>query len=142
MASTNINIYIKSEDDDGTITAPKSPGSSPDNNNPTKQKEKKGQSSSMATAAIALHLGKQAINMAKLRVGQYTRNSALQDTINSTLKIAGYAYAIYANPVLGSIALGVDITSSLLDYGYNRKLEQNRLGILQERAGSNINRSR
>lgn len=141
MADTNITIIFGGNDESGTESSPTSPGATPNPENPTEQKEKGGKGASFSTKAMALYIGKQALNMATSRVGQVTGSSVLQNKVNAGLKVAGYVTAIATNPIMGTLAVGVDIIGSSLNYNIDAKKEREALGVLNERAG-NINRSR
>ena len=141
MQDSNINIYLNGTDENGTQNNPVEPGSSPDPENPSQQKQNKGKGDDFDAKALGLYVAKQAFSMATQRVGQVTRNSALQDKVNAGLKIAGYSLAIAKNPVMGTLALGFDLANSLIDYNHNASIETNALAINNRRAG-NVNRSR
>lgn len=141
MADTNINIIFKQPDASGSESDPLAPGATPNAEDPTNQKEDSGKGSNFSTKAMALYIGKQAFNMATSRVGQITGSSVLQDKVNAGIKVAGYAMAIAVNPVMGTLALGVDVISSVVDFNINAGKEQSALEILNTRAG-NVNRSR
>lgn len=141
MADTNINIIFRNGAEPGNESNPETPGSTPNPEDPTEQKEEKGKGTSFSTGALALYIGKQALNMATSRVGVITGNSLLQEKVNATLKIVGYAGAIAVNPVMGIMAIGVDMISQNIDYGIGASKESSALRIMNERAG-NINRSR
>lgn len=141
MADTNINIIFKNADASGSESDPTAPGATPNPDNPTEPKEDAGKGTSFSTKAIALYIGKQALNMATSRVGQVTGSNVLQDKVNAGLKVAGYAVAIATNPIMGTLALGVDYISSAIDYNINAGKENSAMEILNIRAG-NINRSR
>lgn len=135
----NINIYMHGTDESGTPSNPEAPTSEVDPTSP--EKKSKNKDSNFSGKAIGLYIAKQAFQMASSRVGQITRDSLLQERVNAIVKIGAYATAIAVNPVLGFLALGVDVANSSIDYAIKSSQEQSRLGILNERAG-NINRSR
>lgn len=141
MADTNINIIFRNGAEPGNESNPETPGSTPNPEDPTQQKEENGKGTSFSTKVLTLYLGKQALNMATSRVGTMTGNSLLQEKVNETLKIVGYAGAIAVNPVMGVMAMGVDMVSQGIDYSTNAGKEASALEILNTRAG-NINRSR
>ena len=141
MADTNINIIFRNGAEPGNESNPETPGSTPNPEDPSEQKENAGKGTSFSTKAMALYIGKQALNMATSRVGQVTGNSVLQDKVNAGLKVAGYATAIAINPIMGTLALGFDIANSAIDYHINANKENTALEVLNTRAG-NINRSR
>ena len=141
MADTNINIIFRQTDASGSESDPTAPGATPNPENPTDQQENSGKGASFSTKAIALYIGKQAINMATSRVSQITGSNVLQEKVNAGLKVAGYAVAIATNPVMGVLALGVDVANSVIDYNINASKENSAMVILNTRAG-NINRSR
>ena len=141
MADTNITIIFGGNDESGTESSPTSPGATPNPENPTEQKEKGGKGASFSTKAMALYIGKQALNMATSRVGQVTGSTVLQNKVNAGLKVAGYVGAVIANPVMGTLAIGVDLIGSNINYGIEAKKEGTAMQIMNTRAG-NINRSR
>ncbi|MDD3862265.1 MAG: hypothetical protein PHV79_00200 [Clostridia bacterium] len=140
MENSNINIYLRNTDEEGTPADPTTPGSTPNAESPEKQKENNG-NGGFGAKALAIYLGKQAFQMASARVGQYTRNSVLQDRVSSALRVGAYVGAIAVNPVLGAAAYGIDLVSSSIDYNFKSRQEGSTLAIKNERAG-NINRSR
>lgn len=141
MADTNINIIFRNGAEPGNESNPESPGSTPNPEDPTQQNEDNGKGASFSTKALALYIGKQALNMATSRVGQITGSSVLQAKVNAGLKVAGYVGAVIANPIMGSLAIGVDLIGSSIDYNIEGKKESTALEVLNTRAG-NINRSR
>lgn len=140
MADTNINIYLK-DIEDSNPTNPQDPGTTPQPEDPTKNKgdqDKKDKNIALMTGA---YLGKQAINFATARVGQATHSTLMQQKINSAGKLVAYGAMIAANPMMGVAALGVDLITSSIDYAHNKNNERTSMVIVNERAG-NINRSR
>lgn len=75
------------------------------------------------------------------KVGEFSRDSLLQQQINTatSLAITGSAFAV--NPALGTITLATSMISQSIDYDINARKELNRTLITGERAGY-INRSR
>lgn len=140
MENSNINIYLRNADEEGTPADPTTPGSTPNAESPEKQKEKAG-NGGFGAKAIALYIGKQSLSMVTSRVGQFARDSVIQDKVNGVLKISAYAGAMAVNPILGGLALGFDLLNSTIDWASKSNQEGNSLSIRTERAGR-INRSR
>lgn len=141
MADTNINIIFRNGAEPGNESDPEVPGSTPNPEDPSQQKEENGKGASFSTKMVAMYLGKQALNTASARVGEMLGSSNLQDKVNGALKVAGFVGAIAVNPVLGVLTIGVDMVNSSIDYSMKSSQEQTTLQVLNTRAG-NINRSR
>ena len=140
MAETNINIYLH-DGEESNPTSPQDPGTTPEPEDPTKNKGKQGKENKNMALMVGAYLGKQAINFATARVGQATHSSLMQQKMNSATKIVAYGAMIAVNPVLGVAAFGVDLISSSIDYAHKANNERTSMIIVGERAG-NINRSR
>lgn len=137
---TNINIYLH-DPDNGNATDPKDPGTTPDANNPTKNKGEQGKSALTVAKVAGVYVAKQGLQMATSRVGQVTRDSLRQQQVNAGFKVGAYTALIVANPLMGGLALAADLISSNADFNHIARQEQRGLSITNERSG-NINRSR
>lgn len=140
MADTNINIYLQVADN-GDPTNPQDPGTTPQPEDPTKNKGEKGKESKGMSQVVGAYIGKKALEMATSRVGQASHSSIKQQKMGSILKIGVYGGLIAANPVLGGLALATDLISSSIDYSHNSTQDARSVAIMAGRAG-NVNRSR
>lgn len=141
MADTNITIVFTNGQEVGTASNPETPGSTPELQNPTEQKEPKGKSDGFATKTLAKYLINTGINMAVSRVGVITGDSVLQGKVNAGMKAIQYATAFAINPVLGAINIGVDMANQMIDTKINKDIESYSMEVIHKRAG-NSNRSR
>ncbi len=138
--NNTINIFFKNNEG-GSISAPENPGGdiSPNPEESTAGEQSKGAMS--GAGAVGLYVLKRSISYATSHVGEWTRDSRLQQQINGVTKIAGYASAIAINPTMGTVGLAMDLITSELDYAFKSRRENYSLSILNRRAG-NLNRSR
>ncbi len=109
------------------------------------QDEKETKDAKMSKWAIAGVVGKTILNEAQTlivpRIGEYTRDSLLQQKVDSAISIGDTAAAFAVNPVMGMINLTNKIAGSALDYAIRYQKEQERLTVQTQRA-SYVNRSR
>ena len=107
-----------------------------------KEKEKEAKKESRATAKI---IAKTTIGEVKSlivpRIGEYARNSLLQQKIDDTMGLVDTAISMAINPVYGLLNLSTKQVSNLITYTINNEKEQTRLSVALRRA-SYINRSR
>lgn len=75
------------------------------------------------------------------KVGETTRNSLLQQKINSVVGLAQTAAAFAIDPVFGAINLAINVASQAIDYQANVSRQTSQLSVMAERAGY-MNRSR
>ena len=139
--TTNINITVDGQaaEQDGTPAEPTTPAKSPTASNAA---PKAGAAKSqLGTMAVGAYLAKQSFSIASSRVGQYTRDSQLQSQVNAGLQLLGYAGMIAANPVMGSIAVGLSLTTQMIDYNFKRNQYDAARSVALERAGQ-TNKSR
>ena len=148
MADTNINIYLQVADN-GDPTNPQDPGTTPQPEDPTKNKGEKGKEGKTMTQMVGAYIGKQALDMATSRVGQVTRSNLKQAQTNAAIKNIGYGVGIlgavasqnYAAAAMMVVSIGVDMANRVIDYNFNLGVERQTLSISNQRAG-NMNRSR
>lgn len=139
---TTINIIMKGSSEEGSTVSPESPGGTPNVDNPENNNIGNNTKSGLSTAkAVGYYLAKQGISAVTSRVGYWTRDSNLGNSINNITKMVGYAFAFTQNPIMTTLTLGVDVITSTIDYRYNANKESNTLTVLNKRAGS-VNRSR
>lgn len=147
---TNINIIFSNSKSGGSESDPTTPGVTPNPNEPDKVEEtQKTDNKSLTIAkAMAVRVGKQAINMAVSRVGAVTRSNLRQQQVNAAMKMAGYGIGLtttlasqnYAAAAMLMVSIGFDITNNIVDYNHNLGIERQTLQI--NRSMSGINRSR
>lgn len=75
------------------------------------------------------------------KVGETTRNSLLQQKINSVVGLAQTAAAFAVDPVFGAINLAINVASQAIDSQASESQQTSRLSVMAERAGY-MNRSR
>ncbi|MBR0189100.1 MAG: hypothetical protein IJQ23_01785 [Clostridia bacterium] len=143
MSEVNINLYFGDNSGaGGTENDPLTPGATPNPDAPEQiQKKPNEKDTSFSSKALALYVGKQALNMVVSRVGTMTRSNVKQQQVNTAMKMVGYGVAVSIHPLLGILAIGADTVNSILDYNEKARVEGLKLSILRERAG-NINGSR
>jgi len=141
MADTNITIIFGGGNASGTETNPEVPGHTPSLQSPGEQEKQKNTGGDFGSTALALYLAKQSLTMATSRVGQYKRDDVAQNNVNFFLKLGAYAGAIKANPLMGAIAIGVDLLNNQMNYNFALRQETNRLSILSKKFDTS-NRSR
>ena len=139
---SNINIYLNSNEENGTPSNPITPGSTPNLEEPTKQKEQSSNGANISATAVGTYIAKQGIQKVSQRVGQIVGNSQLQDQVNAIGTLAMYGAAIIANPVFGTAMIAVNTGFEMLDYYINKRNEEKTLSVIRARAGSSLNRSR
>ena len=110
-----IDINLNGEADGGSPTTP----DKKQNGNKTKPKKEK----EPIELAVGLQIAKTAKDYATSRVEMFTGSNSAQTYVNNNLKLIGYTMAIAANPILGSVALGLDLATSTADYLYSLKME-------------------
>lgn len=139
---TNINIIFSNQQGGGNEADPESPGVTPNPEAPEETAKKpKENNNEFDTKAMAIYVGKQAMQMVTSRVGVATRSNVKQTQMNTALKMVGYGVMFAKNPYLGALAMGVDMINSVLDYEEAGRVESRRLSVLRQRAGVD-NRSR
>ena len=106
------------------------------------EKEQEQQDKGISTAKV---VAKAVVNEARTliipHIGEYARDSVLQQKIDATLNLIDTAASFYVNPVYGAINLANKLSSTAIQYFFQLQKEQNRLSIELRRA-SYINRSR
>ena len=109
------------------------------------QDEKKIEDVKNASGALVSVIAKTMLNEAQTlivpRIGEFTRDSLLQQKVDSAISIGDTAAAFAVNPVMGMINLTNKIAGSALDYAIRYQKEQERLTVQMQRA-SYVNRSR
>lgn len=148
---TNINIIFSNQQGGGSESDPTTPGATPNPEAPEQQKQdgKTDNKALTMAKAMAVQVGKQALQMATSRVGQATRSNLKQARTNAAIKNIGYGVGIigavasqnYAAAAMMVVSIGVDIANRAIDYSFNLGVERQTLSINSQRAG-NINRSR
>lgn len=97
------------------------------------------------TSTMLKVVAKASINQARSlivsRIGEFQRDTLLQQKIDDTINIVDTAMAFYVNPVYGAINLATSTASKLITRQIETEKEQNRLSVSLRRAGY-INRSR
>ena len=90
----------------------------------TKQsKENKKQSN---VAAAGTFIAMRSVNYATANVGKYTGSKKRQTQINNATRLAGYGMALATNVWMGLAVIGVDAMTSIMDYNYERNIDQKR----------------
>ena len=109
------------------------------------QDDKKAKDVKQSKDAIASVIAKTVINEARAlvipRIGEFARDSLLQQKIDASLNLADTAVSFAINPIVGIANLGNKMASSALDFGIRYQKEQERLTVQLQRA-SYVNRSR
>lgn len=109
------------------------------------QDEKETKDAKTSKWAIAGMVGKAILNEAQTlivpRIGEYTRDSLLQQQIDSAIGVASTAAAFAIHPIVGLVDLTNKTVSSALDFSIRQQKEQERLTVQMQRA-SYVNRSR
>lgn len=151
MADTNINVIFSNQAAGGSEADPEVPGVTPNPESPelVQEKPKEKSKALTMTKAMALYVGKQALNMATSRVGAITRSTVKQEQTNAALKVMGYGASFMGaiatgNPmmaIMSFMSMGVDIISSTIDFNHNREKESVTTAVMLQRTGSK-NRSR
>lgn len=147
---TNINIIFSNQQGGGSEADPTTPGSTPNPEAPEKQKQdgKTDNKALTMAKAMAVQIGKQAMQMVTSRVGIATRSTLKQQQMNAAMKTAGYGIGFvgalatqnYAAAAMMVVSAGFEMANSVMDYNYNIGIEKQTLSINNVRAG--INRSR
>lgn len=148
---TNINIIFSNQQGGGSESDPTTPGATPNPEAPEQQKQdgKTDNKALTMAKAMAVQVGKQALQMATSRVGQTTRSTVQQQKVNTAMKVAGYGIGFvgalatqnYAAAAMMVVSVGFDIVNTHIDYNYGKSVERTGLTIAAQRAG-HINRSR
>ena len=148
---TNINIIFSNQQGGGSESDPTTPGATPNPEAPEQQKQdgKTDNKALTVAKAMAVQVGKQALQMATSRVGQVTRSNLKQAQTNAAIKNIGYSVGLlgavatqnYAAAAMMVVSIGVDVANRVIDYNFNLGVERQTLSINNQRAG-NMNRSR
>ena len=148
---TNINIIFSNQQGGGSESDPTTPGATPNPEAPEQQKQdgKTDNKALTMAKAMAVQVGKQALQMATSRVGQVTRSNLKQAQTNAAIKNIGYGVGLlgavatqnYAAAAMMVVSIGVDVVNRVIDYNFNLGVERQTLSINNQRAG-NMNRSR
>lgn len=148
---TNINIIFSNQQGGGSESDPTTPGATPNPEAPEQQKQdgKTDNKALTMAKAMAVQVGKQALQMATSRVGQVTRSNLKQAQTNAAIKNIGYGVGLlgavatqnYAAAAMMVVSIGVDVANRVIDYNFNLGVERQTLSINNQRAG-NMNRSR
>ena len=151
MADTNINVIFSNQAAGGSEADPEVPGVTPNPESPelVQEKPKEKNKALTMTKAMALYVGKQALNMATSRVGAITRSNIKQEQTNAALKVMGYGAGFFGAAASGNpaamamvgISLAVDIIGRTIDFNHNREKESVTTAVMLQRTGSK-NRSR
>ena len=148
---TNINIIFSNQQGGGSESDPTTPGATPNPEAPEQQKQdgKTDNKALTMAKAMAVQVGKQALQMATSRVGQMTRSSVQQQKVNAAMKNVGYGIAFvtslatqnYAAAAMTLVSVGFDVANTYIDYNYGKSVERTGLTVASQRAG-HLNRSR
>ena len=98
--------------------------------------------------AMAVQVGKQAMQMVTSRVGVATRSTLKQQQMNAAMKTVEYGIGFvgalatqnYAAAAMVVVSAGFEIVNNVMDYNYNTGIERQTLSINHNRAS--ISRSR
>ena len=83
--------------------------------------------------AIATNVLQKSISYTTGNIGKWTGSEQTQNAVNNMQKAIGYGIAIYANPIMGSIALAFDIGTNAIDYAYEQNQREIKRQILFNR---------
>jgi len=92
--------------------------------------------SKMINAGIFVAAGSRAVDYGLSHVGEWTGDSILQDKINATKKMTGYAALMAANPAAGILAFTADTATSMIDYSFKLKWQNREAERLRRRSGN------
>lgn len=138
-----ITILIKKGNDSdslsgGTATpqTPSAGGSVESSRNVTPQSKDNNSLTKDMIAQALIGVGKQYAMNAVSQFGNFTGNTVMQNKINNGIQLAALGLSIYANPVLGSIALIGQTAISITNNAIETSKANNQAALIRQRMGN------